>query len=156
MQKLLQVLRSQLSFLQYLFQREPDALKGQEDEWMQLEVRAKARQQQALEQEVASEKRLQVCNVCLLRAKWARALRNVHFFICIFPVQGFHWNNQMIIVLVCGGLCFRTGSAGRMFVVGWVECWKSLKPLLAVKNQREMMMRKRRFSADWKPARYFL
>ncbi|XP_037541118.1 nesprin-1 [Nematolebias whitei] len=57
--KLLQVLRSQLSFLRYLFQREPDALKGQEHEWMQLEVRAKARQQQALEQEVASEKRLQ-------------------------------------------------------------------------------------------------
>ncbi|XP_037837524.1 nesprin-2 isoform X2 [Kryptolebias marmoratus] len=57
--KLPQVLRSQLSFLQYLFQREPDSLKGQEDEWMQLEVRAKARQQQALEQEVASEKRLQ-------------------------------------------------------------------------------------------------
>nr|XP_054604094.1 nesprin-2 isoform X2 [Nothobranchius furzeri] len=58
-QKLLQVLRSQLAFLQYLFQHEPNGLQGQEDEWMQLEVRAKARQQQALEQEVASEKRIQ-------------------------------------------------------------------------------------------------
>lgn len=68
MQKLLQVLSSQLSFLQHLFQREAEALQGQEDEWVQLEVRAKARQQQAVEQEVAAEKRLQVCDVCLLEA----------------------------------------------------------------------------------------
>eukprot|EP00064_Thunnus_orientalis_P010013 superscaffoldBa00001318_g10039 len=58
-QKLLQVLGSQLAFVQHLFQREPEALKCQEDERVQLEVRAKALQQQALEQEVASQRRLQ-------------------------------------------------------------------------------------------------
>lgn len=63
MQKLRQVLSSQLAFLQYLFQREPEALRGQEDAWVQLEVRVKAQQQQTLEQEVAAEKRLQVCDV---------------------------------------------------------------------------------------------
>ncbi|XP_044023969.1 nesprin-2 isoform X2 [Siniperca chuatsi] len=57
--KLLQVLRSQLAFVQHLFQREPEALRCQEDEWVQLEVRAKALQQQALEQEVASQWRIQ-------------------------------------------------------------------------------------------------
>ncbi|KAM7367651.1 hypothetical protein PAMP_013936 [Pampus punctatissimus] len=57
--KLLQVLGSQLAFVQHLFQREPEALKCQEDERAQLEVRAKALQQQALEKEVASQRRLQ-------------------------------------------------------------------------------------------------
>ncbi|KAM4713181.1 nesprin-2a [Anableps anableps] len=57
--KLLQVLRSQLSFLQYLFQHEPNALKSKKDEWVHLEVRAKALQQQVLEEEVASQKRFQ-------------------------------------------------------------------------------------------------
>lgn len=57
--RLLQVLASQLAFAQHLFQHEPKALKCQEDEWVQLEVRAKALQQQALDQEVASQRRLQ-------------------------------------------------------------------------------------------------
>uniref|UniRef100_A0A3B4YV88 Nesprin-2-like n=1 Tax=Seriola lalandi dorsalis TaxID=1841481 RepID=A0A3B4YV88_SERLL len=57
--RLLQVLRSQLAFVQHLFQREPEVFKCQEDERLQLEVRAKALQQQALEQEVASYRRLQ-------------------------------------------------------------------------------------------------
>ncbi|XP_069017780.1 nesprin-2a isoform X4 [Embiotoca jacksoni] len=57
-EKLLQVLRSQLAFVQYLFQNEPEALKCQEDERVQLEIRAKALQQQAVEQEVASQRRL--------------------------------------------------------------------------------------------------
>lgn len=67
-QKLLRVLRSQLAFVQHLFQREPEALKCQEDERVQLEVRAKTLQQQALEQEVASQRRIQVCCAHLLRA----------------------------------------------------------------------------------------
>lgn len=67
-QKLLQVLKSQSAFVQHLFQREPDALRCQEDERVQLEVRAKALQQQALEQEVASQRRIQVCRAHLLRA----------------------------------------------------------------------------------------
>lgn len=67
-QKLLQVLRSQMAFVQNLFHREPEALKCQEDEWVQLEVRAKALQQQALEQEVTSQKRILVCSAPLL---WA-------------------------------------------------------------------------------------
>lgn len=67
-QKLLQLLRSQLAFVQHLFQREPEALRCQEDERVQLEVRAKALQQQALEQEVASQRRIQVCSALLLRA----------------------------------------------------------------------------------------
>ncbi|KAM9840411.1 nesprin-2-like [Aulostomus maculatus] len=58
-QKFLQLLRSQLAFVQYLFQREPEALMCQEDERVKLEVRAKALQQQALEQEVAFRMRLQ-------------------------------------------------------------------------------------------------
>ncbi|KAM6915050.1 nesprin-2-like [Xenentodon cancila] len=57
--KLLQVLRSQLPFIQYLFQREPTALKSQEDEHLQLEIRAKAVQDQALEQELACQRMLQ-------------------------------------------------------------------------------------------------
>ncbi|XP_035989542.1 nesprin-2 [Fundulus heteroclitus] len=57
--KLLQVLGSQRSFLQYLFQREPNALESQKDEWVHLEVRAKALQQQVLEEEIASQRRLQ-------------------------------------------------------------------------------------------------
>nr|XP_046228198.1 nesprin-2 isoform X4 [Scatophagus argus] len=57
--KLLQVLRSQLAFVQDLFQREPEVPECQEDERVQLEVRAKALLQQALEQEVASQRRIQ-------------------------------------------------------------------------------------------------
>lgn len=68
-QKLLQVLRSQLAFVQNLFQREPEALRCQEAERVQLEVRAKALQQQALEQEVASQRRIQVCGAHLLLAR---------------------------------------------------------------------------------------
>ncbi|TKS76359.1 Nesprin-2 KASH domain-containing protein 2 [Collichthys lucidus] len=59
LEKLLQVLRSQLAFVQHLFQSEPKALKGQDLVWVQLEVRAKALQQQDLEQEVASQRRIQ-------------------------------------------------------------------------------------------------
>ncbi|XP_031717653.1 nesprin-2a isoform X2 [Anarrhichthys ocellatus] len=58
-QKLLRVLGSQLAFVQHLFQREPEALECQEDERVQLEVRAKVLQQQALEQKVASQRRIQ-------------------------------------------------------------------------------------------------
>ncbi|XP_039874015.1 nesprin-2 isoform X3 [Simochromis diagramma] len=57
--KLLQVLRSQMAFVQYLSQHEPEALKCQENERVHLEARAKSLQQQALEQEVASQRRLQ-------------------------------------------------------------------------------------------------
>ncbi|XP_068610193.1 nesprin-2a [Brachionichthys hirsutus] len=57
-EKLLQVLGSQLAFVQNLFQREPEALRCQEDERVQLEVRARALLQQALEQEVASQRSL--------------------------------------------------------------------------------------------------
>ncbi|XP_069371611.1 nesprin-2a isoform X5 [Paralichthys olivaceus] len=57
--KLLPVLGSQLAFVQHLFQREPEVLRCQEDERLQLEVRAKALQQQAQGREVASQKRLQ-------------------------------------------------------------------------------------------------
>ncbi|XP_060907682.1 nesprin-2-like isoform X3 [Labrus mixtus] len=60
--KLLQVLRSQLAFVQHLFQREPEALECQEDERVQLEVRAKALQQQALGLEAASQRGLQEWN----------------------------------------------------------------------------------------------
>ncbi|KAK2855974.1 hypothetical protein Q5P01_004709 [Channa striata] len=58
-EKLLQVLKSQLAFVQHLFQCESETLKCQEDEWVQLEIRAKALQQQALEQEVAFQTSLQ-------------------------------------------------------------------------------------------------
>uniref|UniRef100_A0AAX7UPX0 Nesprin-1 spectrin repeats region domain-containing protein n=1 Tax=Astatotilapia calliptera TaxID=8154 RepID=A0AAX7UPX0_ASTCA len=57
--KLLQVLRSQMAFVQYLSQHEPEALKCQENERVHLEARAKSLQQQALEQEMASQRRLQ-------------------------------------------------------------------------------------------------
>uniref|UniRef100_A0AAQ6IQR6 KASH domain-containing protein n=1 Tax=Anabas testudineus TaxID=64144 RepID=A0AAQ6IQR6_ANATE len=57
--KLLQVLGSQLAFVQHLFQSEPETLKCQEDEWVPLEVRARALQQQALEQEAAFQTMLQ-------------------------------------------------------------------------------------------------
>ncbi|XP_029903714.1 nesprin-2a [Myripristis murdjan] len=56
---LFQVLGSQVAFVQHLFAREPETLKSQEDDWVQLEVKVKALQQQALEQEVASQRRLQ-------------------------------------------------------------------------------------------------
>lgn len=46
--------------MQLLFRREPEALKCQEDEQVQLELRSKALLQKALEQEVASQQRLQV------------------------------------------------------------------------------------------------
>lgn len=68
MQKLWEVLWSQMAFVQYLFQHRLEALRCQEDEWVRLEVRAKALQQQALEQEVASQRRLQVCGAHLLKA----------------------------------------------------------------------------------------
>lgn len=68
-QKLLHVLGSQLAFMQHLFQREPEALKCQEVERVQLEVRANALQQQALEEEVASQRKLWVCSLHLLKAK---------------------------------------------------------------------------------------
>lgn len=67
-QKLLQVLGSQLAFVQHLFQCEPEALKCQEDDRVQLEVRARALQQRALEQEVAFQTRLQVWSKHLLKA----------------------------------------------------------------------------------------
>ncbi|XP_071395747.1 LOW QUALITY PROTEIN: nesprin-2-like [Centroberyx affinis] len=57
--KFFQVLGSQLAFVQHLFRREPETLENQEDERAQLEIRAEALQQQALEQEVASQRRLQ-------------------------------------------------------------------------------------------------
>lgn len=67
-QKLLQVLSSQLAFIKNLFHREPEALRCQEDEWAQLEIRAKAFQQQGLEQEATSQWRILVCSAPLL---WA-------------------------------------------------------------------------------------
>ncbi|XP_054618423.1 nesprin-2 isoform X2 [Dunckerocampus dactyliophorus] len=54
-----QVVGAQLAFVQHLFHRELLALVGQEDERMQLEVRAKDLQQQLLEQQVTSQWRLQ-------------------------------------------------------------------------------------------------
>lgn len=80
-QKLLQVLRSQLAFVQHLFQCEPEALKCQEDERVQLEVRARALQQQALEQEVAFQTRLQVCSAHLLRAIRIQTYPNEKFLV---------------------------------------------------------------------------
>ncbi|KAM3861499.1 nesprin-2-like [Diretmus argenteus] len=58
-QKFFQVLRSQLAFVQHLFQQEPEALESQEDDRVQLEIRVEALQQQALEQEVATQWGLQ-------------------------------------------------------------------------------------------------
>nr|XP_040016362.1 nesprin-2 isoform X2 [Gasterosteus aculeatus aculeatus] len=57
--KLLGVLGSQLAFVQHLFQREPGALACQEAERVQLEVRANVLQQQAVQQEVAYERRIE-------------------------------------------------------------------------------------------------
>lgn len=68
-QKLLRVLGSQLAFVQSLFQRRPESLGCHGDEWLQLQARARALQYQALEQEVASQRRIQVCSATrLLRA----------------------------------------------------------------------------------------
>ncbi|XP_029351666.1 nesprin-2a isoform X2 [Echeneis naucrates] len=58
-EKLPKVLGSHLACVQYLFQREPDVLKCQEYELAQLKVRAEVLQQQSLEEEVASRRRLQ-------------------------------------------------------------------------------------------------
>lgn len=63
LQKLLHILRSQVAFLQNLFHCDPEAVMGLKDEWTHLEVRANALQQRALEQEVASQWRVQVCNL---------------------------------------------------------------------------------------------
>ncbi|KAF7666652.1 hypothetical protein LDENG_00098390 [Lucifuga dentata] len=57
--KVLQVLGSQMAFLQYLFKHEPEAFKHQEAEWVELEISVKAFQQQAAEQEVDTQRRLQ-------------------------------------------------------------------------------------------------
>ncbi|XP_076023194.1 nesprin-2a [Genypterus blacodes] len=57
--KVLRVLGSHLAFAQHLFKSEPEALKHREVELVQLEIRAKALQQQALEQEVDSQRKLQ-------------------------------------------------------------------------------------------------
>lgn len=75
-QKLLRVLGSQLAFVQSLFQRRPESLGCHGDEWLQLEARARALQHRALEQEVASQRRIQVCSTArLLRAIWIHAKR---------------------------------------------------------------------------------
>ncbi|CAM9096806.1 unnamed protein product [Lampetra planeri] len=60
--KLLKVLRSQMAFVQLLFQCEPETLRCQEEEREQLEVRANALQQTALQQEVTSQVKLQEWN----------------------------------------------------------------------------------------------
>ncbi|KAJ0061043.1 hypothetical protein NL108_004759 [Boleophthalmus pectinirostris] len=57
LKKLQEVLVSQLTFTQHLFQQE--ALKCHEDEWAQLQVRARALQQQALDQLVTFQWNLQ-------------------------------------------------------------------------------------------------
>ncbi|KAM9778675.1 nesprin-2a isoform 1-T4 [Syngnathus typhle] len=61
-QKFQQVLGAQLTFLQHLFHRKPEAMRGQEDEQAQLEVRGKDLLQQSLQQEVAFQWRLQEWN----------------------------------------------------------------------------------------------
>lgn len=61
-----------MAFVQHLFAREPETLKSQEEEWVQLEVKIKALQQQALEQEVASQRRLQVCSISLLNRAYKK------------------------------------------------------------------------------------
>ncbi|XP_034018265.1 nesprin-2 isoform X1 [Thalassophryne amazonica] len=58
-QTFLQVLRSQLAFVQHLFQQEPEAAACQKNDWAQLDARAKALQRHALEQETVSLRRLQ-------------------------------------------------------------------------------------------------
>lgn len=144
----MQVLGSQLAFAQHLFRREPEVLKCQEDERLQLEVRAKALQQQALEQEVASQRRLQVCSAHLLKAIRIHIYTNEKFLV------EYLWKN----VLFKGGVCApisdvkidvwvslwtrcRSGPSGRIIVVDWVVCWTSVKPSSAVENQRESMRR---------------
>ncbi|KAM8832006.1 nesprin-2a isoform 3-T3 [Spinachia spinachia] len=57
--KLLGALGSQLAFVQHLFQREPGALECQEVEQVQLSVRAKALLQQAVQQDVVHERRIE-------------------------------------------------------------------------------------------------
>ncbi|XP_077366480.1 nesprin-2a isoform X2 [Festucalex cinctus] len=57
-QKLQQVLGAQMSFMQHLLHRKPEALQAQEDEQAQLEVRGEALLQQSLPEEVASQWRL--------------------------------------------------------------------------------------------------
>lgn len=74
-QKLLRVLGSQLTFVQSLFQRRPESLGCYGDEWLRLEARARALQHRALEQEVASQRRIQVC--------WGRALAEGDLNPCI-------------------------------------------------------------------------
>ncbi|CAL8393150.1 unnamed protein product [Arctogadus glacialis] len=60
--KFLRVLGTQLAVAQHVFQREPQALEGTEEEavWAQLELRARAVLQHALDQEVTSQSTLQV------------------------------------------------------------------------------------------------
>ncbi|XP_061668449.1 nesprin-2 [Syngnathoides biaculeatus] len=60
--KFQQVLGAQLTFMQQLFNRHPEILRGQEDEEVQLRVRGKDLLQQALQLEVASQLRLQEWN----------------------------------------------------------------------------------------------
>lgn len=107
-QKLLRVLRSQLAFVQNLFQREPEALRCQEDERVQLEVRAKALQQQALEQEVASQRRMRVCSAHLLMARYIHAQR----------VVGLSCLIRGVCAEADGCTCCRSGPAGRITVMG--------------------------------------
>ncbi|XP_061610592.1 nesprin-1 isoform X5 [Phyllopteryx taeniolatus] len=57
--KFQQVLGAQLTFMQHLSNRNAEVLRGKEDEQAQLAVRGKALLQQALQQEVASQLRLQ-------------------------------------------------------------------------------------------------
>lgn len=76
LQKLLHVLRSQVTFLQNLFHCYPEAVMGLKDEWTQLEVKANALQQQALEQEMASQWRVRVCNLNFKVAKKCSFLWN--------------------------------------------------------------------------------
>ena len=59
--KFLRVLGTQLAVAQHVFQREPQALEGTEEAvWAQLELRARAVLQHALDQEVTSQSTLQV------------------------------------------------------------------------------------------------
>lgn len=50
--------------MQSLFQRRPESLGCHGDEWLRLEARARALQHRALEQEVWSQRRIQVCSGC--------------------------------------------------------------------------------------------
>lgn len=62
-----------MAFVQLLFQREPETLRCQEEEREQLEVRANDLQQTALQQEVTSQVKLQVC--WLLLIVWSKHTR---------------------------------------------------------------------------------